>query len=318
MTVGGETEAQLGVLQAALRWHAAATRGDCDWDAFTAWLEADAAHQQAYAHVAELEGRIEQHRPALRRELVDATPIRRRGVWPKALAAALLLALGLTLTWDRLPLHAPAAREYTAQSGARTVQLAAGARVTLAPGSRIRVTGSRQDHVDLTGSAFFDVPHDPRRTLVVVAAGYAVRDIGTRFEVFSAGGGLRVAVAEGSVNVDLPGSARGARVEAGQRLLVSGTPPRAEYASIAAGDVAGWREGRLIIRDEPLSLVAAQISLHAGTAVTVDAAVAQRRFSGVLAIGDGSQLAARLGEIMGLAVLPRGDGLHLAARDSRP
>jgi transmembrane sensor len=88
---------------------------------------------------------------------------------------------------------------------------------------------------------------------------------------------------------------------------------RAEYASIAADDVAGWREGRLIIRDEPLSLVAAQISLHAGVTVTVDAAIAERRFSGVLAIGDGSQLAARLGEIMGLAVQSRGDSVHLAA-----
>jgi ferric-dicitrate binding protein FerR (iron transport regulator) len=72
-----------------------------------------------------------------------------------------------------------------------------------------------------------------------------------------------------------------------------------------------------VFRNEPLSLVAGQIGPHAGVTVAVDPAIANRRFSGVLAIGDGSQLVARLGEIMGLAVVPRGAVVHLSAVDSR-
>lgn len=312
MTVPDDSQAEVGVLLAAGRWHAAAQRGDCDWDAFTTWLEQDSSHRQAYAQLAELEDQIAHHRSALRQALPAAQAPGRRRAWPAAIAAMLVLGVGLVLTWNQLPFHAPPPQEYTALAGAQQISFA-DVQVTLAPGSHLRVSGRHREHVDLTGTAYFDVPHDPRRTLVVMAGGRTIRDIGTRFEVFGATGVLKVAVAEGSVSVDLPGSSEGARVTAGQRLLVSSAPPRAEYASIATDDVAGWREGRLIIRDEPLSLVAAQISLHAGVAVTVDAAIAERRFSGVLAIGDGSQLAARLGEIMGLAVQSRGDSVHLAA-----
>jgi transmembrane sensor len=309
MTVSGDSN---GVWQAALQWHAATKRGDCDWNAFTAWLEEGVEHQQVYAQVAELEAQLEQHRPALRQQLADSAPTRRRGLWAAA-AAVLMLAVGLTLTWNQLPFNAPATQEYAALSNARQVALAAGVQVTLAPGSRIGVSGRHQERVDLTGTAYFDVAHDPRRVLVVAAGGHEVRDIGTRFEVFGATGAFKVAVAEGSVSVGLPGTDLNVRVEAGQRLLASGSPLRAEYASIAADDVAGWRAGRLIFHDEPLSLVAAQIGLQSGVTVTVDAAIAERRFSGVLVMGDGSQLAARLAEIMGLAVQPRGDSLHLAA-----
>ena len=51
---------------------------------------------------------------------------------------------------------------------------------------------------------------------------------------------------------------------------------------MAAEDVAGWRDGRLVFRNEPLSLVAQQIGRHAGVTVTVDPVIADRRFSGVL------------------------------------
>jgi transmembrane sensor len=160
------------------------------------------------------------------------------------------------------------------------------------------------------------VPHDPSRSLTIRAGGYTVRDIGTRFEVFGAEHALKVAVGDGEVVVDLPGNPDSVRVAAGHRLLVTGTPAVAEYASIPADDVGAWQSGRLVLRGEPLSLVAAQIGLYAGVKVTVEPVVANRRFSGVLAIGEASQLAARLADIMGLAVLPQGNGVQLVAVDA--
>jgi transmembrane sensor len=311
---GSESGAR-DVTQAAMAWHAATQRGDCDWEAFTAWLEEDAAHQQAYAQVAAVEAAIERHRAALRERFGEASPVRGgRRLWPVA-AAALVLGVAIALGWNQLPFRAPAAQEYTAAAGTLQVPLERGTQVTLAPGSQIRVSGRHHERVELTGAAYFDVRHDPDRTLLVMAGGRVVRDVGTRFEVFGDGNMLMVAVTDGSVSVDLPGETQGAPVAAGQRLMVSGTPLRAEYARIAADDVAGWRAGRLIIHDEPLSLVAAQIGVYSGTKVTVDPAIAGRRFSGVLVTGDGSQLASRLAEIMGLAIQPRGNALHLAAAD---
>jgi transmembrane sensor len=310
---GSESGLADGVLQAAQAWHAATQRGDCDWDAFTTWLEEDAAHPQAYAQVAALEAQLEQHRPALRAQLGQNGPARKRRAWPVAMAAALVLGVAVALTWNRMPFRAPPPQEYTAQAGMLQIPLGQGVQVTLASGGHIRVSGPHRERVELTGMAYFDVAHDPQRTLYVMSGGSVVRDIGTRFEVFGSSGMLMVAVAEGSVSVDLPGESPDARLVAGQRLMMSGTPLRAEYASIAAGDVADWRTGRLVIHDEPLSLVAAKISVYSGTSVTVDPAIAARRFSGVLVTGDGSQLATRLAEIMGLAVQPRGDAVHLAA-----
>lgn len=303
------------VMQAALAWHAAASRGDCDWDAFTLWLEQDPAHQKAYADMALLEDRIAQHRPALRQAQRATLPARSARPWLAAALAAGVLGVALMLGWNRLPFVAPEVQEYQTLAAARPVALSDGTRIVLAPGSHLRVGGRRQDQVELEGAAYFDVPHDPSRQLVISVNGYAVRDIGTRFEVFGAGRELKVAVAEGIVSVSLPGG-RDARVSAGQQLIVSGALSVGEYASIAAEDVAGWRSGQLVFRNEPLSLVAGQIGPHAGMTVSVDPVIADRRFSGVLAIGDGSQLVARLGEIMGLAVTPRGDAVHLSAVDT--
>ena len=310
----GSTDEQ--ILQAAIRWHESSARGDCDWDAFTGWLEADAAHQQAYADVALLDDQVARHRARLpRTTAVPEAPSRRRlrHAWPTGIAAAVAV-LAVALTWQLQPVSRLTTHEYQASTAApRSIALEDGSRILLAPGSSLRVSGWRQNHVDLAGAAYFDVPHDPRRTLLVAAGDFIIRDIGTRFEVFSHAHELKVAVAEGSVTVVLPGGTGSLQVEAGNRLLVSGKSPVAEYASIASTDVAGWRDGRLVFHNEPLSMVVQQISPHAGMAVTVDSAIATRRFSGVLAIGDGSQLVSRLEEIMGLVEQRDAAAVHLSA-----
>lgn len=301
------------VLLAAQHWHAATSRDDCDWEALTEWLEQDEAHQQAYADVALLDDRMAHHRSALQQSLQrEMAPRRNTRWWPAAMAVSAVLALALALGWNHLPFSMPAAQSYRALADTASIALDDGTRILLAPGSQLRVGGRHQDQIELTGTAYFDVPHDPGRILRVTAGGYVVRDIGTQFELFGATHALKVAVAEGAVTVDLPGIADGARVVAGQRLLVVGAPPVAEYASIDAEDVGGWRSDRLVFRNEPLFLVAEQIGLRAGVAVTMDRSIAERRFSGVLVIGDGTQLLQRLAEIMGLAIQSQGDTVHLA------
>jgi transmembrane sensor len=312
------------IMEQALRWHAATARDDCDWQKLTEWLETSPLHQRAYDEVALLEDQITRQRQQLR----DAAGIaststlrpahRARGIWWSfAAAASVIIAV---LVAGRPPLFQTGGEEIVvAEAGSsRAVSLDGGVQVILAPGSTLRISGRHDQRIRLDGAAWFDVPHDPRRELVIEAGAYQVRDIGTRFEVLSAADQFKVAVAEGEVGVVIPGLAQPASVRAGQHLLVAGSPPIAEYGDVAAEDVAGWRTGRLVFRNEPLSMVAAQLGRHAGLTVTVDPSIAQRRFSGVLVIGDGSQLVAELGRIMGLSEQRAGPVVHLSAADVQP
>lgn len=309
--MSGAQQEEAQVHEQAVRWHAAVGRGDADWAAFSAWLEAAPAHREAYAQVALVDDMLVRHAPALR--VAAVTPRPRARLW--AVAATLCgLLLAALLALRLLPDHPAAARTFAARNDATLdVPLAGGMHVVLAPGSTLDVQGERDQQLALTGSAWFDVPHDPQRELQVTVGAYRLRDIGTQFEVTGAEGLLKVVVAEGELRVDMPGSPQPARVRAGQRLLVAGVPPIAEYGEAAASTVAGWRAGRLVFSDEPLSLVALQVARHAGVTVTVDPAIAQRRFSGVLAIGDGTQLVAQLADIMGLRAQRDGAVVHLHA-----
>jgi transmembrane sensor len=301
------------VLLQAMQWHAAVSRGDVDWEAFTAWLEQAPGHRDTYNDVALMEEGLSRHRAALQQSYGNTSVSRRSRVWPMGVAAAAVLGVAVWLGWQQLPFVTPAAQTYQARIESQPVALKDGSNIVLAPGSRLSVGGRHQQYLELTGSAYFDVPHDPSRALTIRVGAYTVRDVGTRFEVFGADHALKVAVGDGEVVVDLPGNPGGVRVTAGHRLLVAGTPATAEYASMPAEDVGAWQSGRLPIHGEPLSLVAAQIGLYAGVKVSVEPGVADRRFSGVLAIGEASQLAARLAEIMGLAVRPQGNGMQLFA-----
>ena len=303
------------IFEQALRWHAATTRDDCDWQAFTDWLAASPLHRQAFDEAALLEGRIAQHRGALASDPALATdsglrPAVRglsRPMWLGAVAASVLAVVVVAWTLQR-----PASvsqQLYVAEAGInRSISLADGVQVTLASGSSLQVAGLKDQSIKLTGSAYFDVPHDPKRTLTISAGGYQVRDIGTRFEVTSA------VVGEGQVSVALPATAQPLTVHAGQRLLIAGNPAIAEYGDAAADEVAGWRMGRLEFRNEPLSMVVAQLGRYAGVSVTVDPSIAQRRFSGVL-VGDASRQLAQLVGIMGLAQQQEGADVHLVAVD---
>lgn len=317
-----EREMDEQITAQALRWHAASLRDDCDWQQFTEWLEASPLHRQAFDEVALLEDRIARHRGELARALPAAAPRGARlwrRAWVGGAIAAGMALVAVIIARPVLPFLPGATETYLAQAGAqRALSLRGGVQVTLAPGSSLRVAGRHDQNLQLEGSAWFDVPHDPSRTLEITAGDYRVRDIGTRFEVTHDAGQLKVSVSEGQVGVVLPGRAQPAPVNAGQRLLVAGDPPIAEYGEVAADDVAGWRTGRLVFRNEPLSMVASEVGRHAGVTVTVDTSLAQRRFSGVLPIGDGSQLVEDLGGILALRAQRTGSVVHLSAAGPEP
>jgi transmembrane sensor len=301
--------------EAAARWHVAQADDDMDWTAFTDWLEADPRHREAYDAIALLDAHIDAARPMLVRLLPaepESTPRRlpRMAVWG-AIAAILIVAIAIGLVQSPFG-RAPETVAYRAPIGqSRDVRLADGSIATLAPGSVLRVASSRDVAMTLDGNAFFDVRHDPAHPLVVRAGAYEIRDVGTRFEVSSGNGMVRVAVAEGRVAVRSPNVAGEVEIGAGNALVLTGAAGRGNMRPVRAQSVGAWRKGSLVYDDVPLAMVAADIARSTGRPVTVDPVVAGRRFSGVIAPGNRDHMVAALGELTGLKARTDGDAIRL-------
>jgi transmembrane sensor len=308
-------------MREAVAWHASLSRDanedgsadGADWDGFTAWLEADPGHRQAYDAVALGDALVDEHRDAVNRLLAAPATApwwRKRGIVSGALGGAIaasLTALLVVPAW-----RGPETQRWQTRAGeSRTIAFADGAQATLAPGTKLAATGGK---LTLDGTAFFAIRHDPSRPVTIAAAGVTVSDVGTRFDMAADKDGVRVAVAEGQVAVAPAGQAA-IPLAAGHRLLIVGG--KVEIGVAPAGDVAAWRGGRLVYDRAPLSLVAADIARYAGGRVTVDPSDAGRRFSGAMAIGDRVTMARSLAVLMGLDARIDGETVTLGDRSGR-
>ena len=152
--------------------------------------------------------------------------------------------------------------------------------------------------------------HDAAHPFTVKAGDYQIRDLGTRFEVSREGERVIVSVAEGQVEVGGHGITPLTGLP-GDRITIShGTATRSHVDPTI---VASWRDGRLIYADAPLAMVIADINRYAAKPVALSPALADRHFSGVLTIGDGSQLARNLAEVLAVPITDTPDGQRLGA-----
>lgn len=270
MRAGEDMEERL--LDEALAWHHALDADDADWDGYTLWLEADPRHRAAFDEVALVDRIVADHAARLRTMIGEAETARpkRRG-WTRpwvagSLAAALAVAIGLPVA-----LQGSGDVEYATTAGqTRRIALTGGIAVDLAPASTLIVKRGDTTRLELArGEAFFDVAHDPNRTLAIKAGDYAVTDIGTRFGMNLAGEALTVSVADGQVAVDPDGPHRATRVLAGQQLLAHRHSGGVTLASVPTANIGSWRKGRLIYSNAPLSVVAADISRYSGKDIEI-------------------------------------------------
>ncbi len=300
-------------LDEAVSWHLAAERDDMDWDAFTRWLEANPLHRTAYDEVALADDLALRHGPAMARdfaepELRPAAPAT-RSRWPLWAGGALAASLVALMVVPQVT--APEPVTYTTEGQSRTVALADGSQVIVAPQSRLVVSGREQNDLALEGGAFFDIRHDPGRSLVVHAGALDVTDIGTMFDVQTGPEGARVKVAQGTVSVESEALASPIELTAGKALTYDPARRRAIVAKVSVEDVGGWRKGRLTFTSAPLALVAGDLARYAHVDVQVSPAVKDRRFSGTLSIGDGKTAVRDLAQLMELALVRDGTAYRL-------
>jgi transmembrane sensor len=308
------------LLDDASAWHHALAANDADWDGYTVWLEADPRHRAAIDAIALIDRMVDDHRPHLQKILPDvagdAVPASRPVRWWLAgpIAAAIAAAVVVTIA-----MRPTADVSYAASTQIRHIALKGGVAVDLAPGSEIVARGGDVSRLALTrGEAYFDVAHDSRRRLAIQAGGYSVRDVGTRFAIDLADGSVLIGVSDGNVSVDKSGTAAEIQVTAGEQFSApanGGSGGR--VARVAPDAIGSWRGGRLTYGNTSVLVVAADISRYVGKTVDVDPAISDRRFSGVLTIGDGSKLLPTLGQLMALSYTVDGDRVRLAASPAR-
>ncbi len=307
------------ILAEAAAWHAASNSDGMDWEGFTAWLEADSRHRQAYDEIALADSLLADHRDELTIpdacDQDDDSAVLRPRVqsWMRWTGVAIAATLvGLLVVPNYLQ---GAAEVYETGAASRRIALDDGSSVILAPHSRLAVEGTEQERMALSGGAWFDIVHDPDRPLTITAGQVQISDIGTQFDVQSERGNVRVEVADGKVEVASETLSQPIRLAAGKGLLFEGKAGLATVSPVAKEDAGEWRSGRLSYDSMPLPLVAADLSRYAGVNVKVPEPLGNRRFSGTLVIGDGEAAVRDLSQVMELALVPDAGGYRLAERN---
>ncbi|MBW8812599.1 MAG: FecR domain-containing protein [Caulobacterales bacterium] len=317
--------------EAAAQWFARLNddgAGETDWQAFEAWLSADAAHADAYARLERIWVELEDMAPEAVAALGGgaAAPIPfaprpkvapRRG-WLYAgagLAAGLTVAVVGVANWPK----APAATYAAAPGQTRQVALADGSKVWLNAQTHLSVRlGQRERAVELAdGEAAFDVTHDPARPFEITVGDRDVRVVGTQFDLRRRDGEITLTVRRGTVEVRPAGEPQAAptRVTAGQRLTHHEGAPGSMLLAAEPEAAFAWTEGRLVYSAAPLREVAADLSRSLGVPVRVaDASTGQLRFSGVLALDDKAAVLRRLQAFAPVRAEPQGGGYVLSRR----
>ena len=280
-------------LEAARAWIMRLSRstvGETDWIDFNVWLEASDENADAYDRAINLwsEYQAFANAPRPSKSKSETKSWRRYLIPGFGVAAAILLALPVSEAMT------PPQVFKTERGETRTVWLDDGTRIDLNSASTLKVKlGWRTRKVEMADAeAIFDVAKDSSRPFVISAGDEKIRVVGTKFNVRRRDGAQSVTVERGRVEVSGLDGSKMVALTPGQRLDhsegKSGVGVRAFDPAVAMS----WRSGRLIYRDEPLSIVAADLSRLPGHAVrAADTETAKLRFSGVISARNSDEAA---------------------------
>jgi transmembrane sensor len=285
-----------------------------DQAVFEARLEHDPAYAVAYARAQDAWGALDAHaesaevmryreeaiayaRRSNARRWFKAHTYARNG-W-RAAAAIVGIAVLLGVAWQLSPYGYTPGRYHTEIGEQRVVDLEDHSQIVLDAVTRLRVRFTLDARiVELQdGQAQFSVAKDPTRPFKVEAGGRTIVAVGTVFTVEYIDSQVHVTMMEGNVAVvstAVPASAsaavgRGEDISliAGEELRVSRdgrstVTPKADLEAATA-----WREGKVVIRTEPLSKVVQRMNRYSRLQIKIDdAALAAKQISGVFETGD--------------------------------
>jgi transmembrane sensor len=290
---------------------------EADALAFDAWLAAAPANAAAYDDTLRawraFDAQADAVRDGLRARRAQRPAFRRLYAVAGAIAATVAVA---ALVIPALAPPPPTAVYATHTGEHRTVTLADGSRIDLNASTRLRVTLRRHERrvVMDQGQAVFDVAADKSRPFVIAAGDRTVRVVGTQFDVRRRDGRVSVTVTRGTVEVapNGQGSGQAYRLHPGQRLEHEEGAPLARVTAASPDQALGWRSGRLVYRDQPLSGVVADLNAEFPTLIRIaDPALAAMPISGVLIVDDEGAVVRRLALLVSAQAVPSDGGVVL-------
>jgi transmembrane sensor len=226
------------------------------------------------------------------RRWLKAHTYARRG-W-RAAAAGVGVALLLGVAWQLSPYGYAPGQYRTGIGEQKVVDLEDHSTIVLDAATHLRVRFTPDARiVELQGGqAQFSVAKDPTRPFKVEAGGRIIVAVGTVFTVEYVDSQVHVAMMEGKVAVvPTPASAYangdGISLVAGEELHVSRdgrstVTPKADLEAATA-----WRQGKVIIRTQPLSDAVQRMNRYSRLQIKVDdPALAAKQISGVFEAGD--------------------------------
>lgn len=306
------TEAAIGWL---LRIESDQATGD-DWAALAEWLEISEDHQAAFDLVERRAAEIHTAAPDILSALnkpsaaiIQLRPRpRRRGRWlvPATLAAACAGAVAAFGPAIVEQYRGPLQNYQTARGELRGIRLADGTRIQLDAATKISVRlGWRTRQVQLgDGEAVFAVARDVNRPFIVAVGDQKVRVLGTEFNIRHYDGKVVVTVGRGTVDIYQPALSLQpiARLTKGWELRHVEGSRQSDAATVNPQIAFAWTDGRLICNDQPLSEIAAYLNRRYRLPLRLSARAAKRRFSGVLELGQQTEVVRNLADYLSLSV----------------
>ncbi|MBP5856424.1 FecR domain-containing protein [Marivibrio halodurans] len=235
-------------------------------------------------------------------------------------AAAVIMMLAVVIGTG---VRGPEADYATGMGERRAVSLPDGSRLDLSAESAVALSFDAERRVvDLIdGAVFATVVPDPTRPFTIRAGALEGTAVGTAFEVRRLDDGARLAVAEGVVRVDRPGTSVSntdtdpvpgtVRLVAGEWARVDADATRAlARGRQSAASVASWREGVLSVTDWPVADVVDAIrDQFPGTILVLGSAATGTHVTGVYDLSQPLRALRAVAHPHGFVVRPFGDWL---------
>jgi transmembrane sensor len=245
---------------------------------------------------------------------------RRRRTATLAMAACVLLSIGLFLTWNGPNRHPTASDGMTAlhfetRHGEQlTRRLADDSVLHLNTDSAVSIRYGKHERVAVltSGEAVFEVVHDSKRSFRVLAGSVEVSDLGTTFDVRLGRDSTEVTVVEGEVAVrpstvtERPPGSPWTDVQVGanqQVIIANGIWPPAKAVAVDAQRATAWLHRQIAFEHEPLEKVAAEFNRYAPKPIEIVTPGLQKlEISGVFATDDPAAFIAFLRSMEGVQV----------------
>lgn len=236
-----------------------------------------------------------------------------RASWRWAAAVALLLLAGGWFGREAIFYET----HRTAFGETRAVALPDGSTATLNANSALRVPrwgfGQRTREVRLDGEAEFRVRHlpDHRRFVVKTGTDFSVEVLGTEFVLYARDARRRVVLNQGSVKVTYqPG--KQVLMRPGDWVALDAAGRLARRKTTNPARFAAWKQHQFTFDQTRLADIAGLVGEHFGLSVRIaDAALAERRVSGVFRAEKADELLDALAELLQFRVEKTGDGVDI-------